>query len=101
MSHDGALEEAIKAYEKSTGAEPHQTRGWIEAALMDAITAYVTAKGAILCDADPEVWTCPSVIDSGFGYVNLNQNDMIWDFAAQNWDNATVPLYTPLEAEAL
>lgn len=39
--HERAIEASIAAYEKSTGAEPHQTRGWIEGAIKDAILAYL------------------------------------------------------------
>lgn len=44
--HEKGIEAAIAAYEKSTGAEPYQTRGWIESAIEDAITAYRAALTA-------------------------------------------------------
>jgi len=41
MTYDKAIEAAILAYEKDSGAERHQTRGWIETAIQAAISAFL------------------------------------------------------------
>lgn len=91
-AHMGAVEAAVDAYSARSLVD-----GSSERCMEDAITAYLKARSAILCNAEPDVWTIESAISNGFGFIKMQEHDMIWDYAAQDWSNTTVPLYTALE----
>lgn len=87
LTHERAIGAAIMAYHDTTN-DPEGERD-----MGKAIAAYLAASGQVLVDADPVAWAHHNAVSNGYGFLCEKETGMVWDFAAQNWGNADVPLY--------
>jgi len=62
--------------------------------------ALLAERTRCAADQEPIVWATRNAVENGFGYIKSEKGDVAWDFAIQNWESVTVPLFaSPLFRE--
>ena len=89
MTHEEALSKAIGP----NGAFASQVE---RDRLSSQIAAYLEARGAVLCEAEPVAYVCSDGPEYQSGSFVGHRGGVVWNLATNQWDTASVPLHAAL-----